>query len=68
MVNLNLISKDKFKELGFNSKSLAIIFIKSVLQTKVQKCKTVEQFAHHIRPKINNLKSLGMDINNKEKD
>ena len=66
MVNLNLISKEKFKELGFKNKSLAIVFIKSVLQTKVTKYKTVEQLAHHIKPKINNLKSLGMDINNKE--
>ena len=66
MINLNLISKDKFKELEFKSKSLAIVFIKSVIQTKVHNYKTVEQLTYHIRPKINNLKSLGMDINNKE--
>ena len=46
MVNLNLISKDKFKGLGFKSKSLAIIFIKAVLQTKVHKYKTVEQLEY----------------------
>ena len=39
MVNLNLISKDKYKELGFKGKSSAIIFTKSVLQTKVHKTK-----------------------------
>ena len=43
MVNLNLISKDKFKQMGFKNKSTAIAFIKTTLQTKVNKFKTVDQ-------------------------
>ena len=66
MVNLNLISKDKFKQMGFKNKSTAIAFIKTTLQTKVNKFKTVEQLAHHVKPKINNLINLGIDINAKE--
>ena len=66
MVNLSTISKDTYKQLGFKNKSRAIVFIKSVLQTKVTKYKTAEQLANHIKPKLNNLTSLGMDINDKE--
>ena len=66
MVNLNLISKDKFKQMGFKNKSTAIAFIKTTLQTKVTKFKTVEQLAHHIKPKINNMINLGIDINAKQ--
>ena len=66
MVNLNLISKDKFKEMRFKNKSRAIAFIKTTLQTKVTKFKTAEQLAHHIKPKINNMVKLGIDINAKE--
>ena len=66
MVNLNLISKDKFKQMGFKNKSTAIAFIKTTLQTKVNKFKTVKQLAHHVKPKINNLINLGIDVNVKE--
>ena len=66
MVNLNLISKDKFKQMGFKNKSTGIAFIKTTLQTKVTKFKTVEQLAHHVKPKINNMINLGIDINAKQ--
>ena len=65
MVNLSTISKDTYKELGFKNKSKAIAFIKGVLQTKVTKYKTAEQLTNHIKPKLSNLTSLGMDINDK---
>ena len=52
--------------MGFKNKSRAIAFIKTTLQTKVTKFKTVEQLAHHIKPKINNMVKLGIDINAKE--
>ena len=43
MVNLNLISKDKFQKMGFKNKSTGIAFIKTVLQTKVNRFNTIEQ-------------------------
>ena len=66
MVNLNLISKDKFQKMGFKNKSTAIAFIKTVLQTKVNRFNTIEQLAQHVKPKINNMTSLGIDINTKQ--
>ena len=66
MVNLNLISKDKFQKMGFKNKSTAIAFIKTVLQTKVNRFNTIEQLAQHVKPKINNMTSLGIDINAKQ--
>ena len=66
MVNLNLISKDKFQKMGFKNKSTAIAFIKTVLQTKVNRFNTIEQLAQHVKPKINNMKDLGIDINSKQ--
>ena len=65
MVNLSSISKDTYKQLGFKNKSIAISFIKGVLQTKTTKYKTEQQLANHIKPKLNNLTSLGMNINDK---
>ena len=66
MVNLNLISKDKFQKMGFKNKATGIAFIKTVLQTKVNRFNTIEQLAHHVKPKINNMKDLGIDINSKQ--
>jgi hypothetical protein len=66
MVNLNLISKDKFQKMGFKNKATGIAFIKTVLQTKVNRFNTIEQLAQHVKPKINNMKDLGIDINAKQ--
>ena len=52
--------------MGFKNKSTAITFIKTVLQTKVNKFNAIEQIEHHIKPKINNMISLGIDINVKQ--
>jgi len=65
-VNLNLISKDKFQKMGFKNKVRGIAFIKTVLQTKVNRFNTIEQLAQHVKPKINNMKDLGIDINSKQ--
>ena len=66
MVNLNLISKDKFQKMGFKNKATGIAFIKTVLQTKVNRFNTIEQLTHHVKPKINNMINLGIDINAKQ--
>ena len=66
MVNLNLISKDKFQKMGFKNKAKGIAFIKTVLQTKVNRFNTIEQLVQHVKPKINNMKDLGIDINAKQ--
>ena len=52
--------------MGFKNKSTAIAFIKTVLQTKVNRFNTIEQLAQHVKPKINNMTSLGIDINAKQ--
>jgi hypothetical protein len=52
MVNLNLISKDKFQEMGFKNKATGIAFIKTVLLTKVNRFNTIEQLAQHIKPNL----------------
>ena len=52
--------------MGFKNKATGIAFIKTVLQTKVNRFNTIEQLAHHVKPKINNMTSLGIDINVKQ--
>ena len=52
--------------MGFKNKATGIAFIKTVLQTKVNRFNTIEQLAHHVKPKINNMKDLGIDINSKQ--
>ena len=66
MVNLNLISKDKFQKMGFKNKVRGIAFIKTVLLTNVNRFNTIEQLAQHVKPKINKMKDLGIDINAKQ--
>ena len=43
--------------------ALDIAFIKTTLQTKVTKFKTVDQLTHHVEPKINNMTKVDIDIN-----
>jgi 5-methylcytosine-specific restriction protein A len=66
MVNLNLISKDKFQKMGFKNKTTGIAFIKTILQTKVNRFNTIEQLTTHVKPKINKIKDLGIDVNVKQ--
>ena len=66
MVNLNLISKDKFQKMGFKNKVRGIAFIKTVLLTNVNRFNTIEQLTQHVKPKINKMKDLGIDINAKQ--
>jgi len=56
MVNLNLISKDKFQKMGFKNKVRGIAFIKTVLLTNVNRFNTIEQLTQHVNPKINKMK------------
>ena len=66
MVNLSTIDKDVYKSLGFKNKSVGITLIKEVLKTKVTQYKTVPALVQHIKPKINNLITLGFDVNDKK--
>jgi hypothetical protein len=66
MLNLQSISKDTYKELGFKNRTRGIVFNMGVLNTKVTKYKTVQQLTNHIKSKINHISSLGIDINDKK--
>ena len=66
MVQLQKLSFDKFyKELGFKNKSKGIAFIRGILQTQSNKFKTADDLKNHLKPKLQNLKTLNIDINDK---
>ncbi len=65
MVILSKLEVKDFTELGFKNKSKGIAFISGILQTKANKYKTVDDLKNHLRPKLHNLTTLGIDINDK---
>jgi hypothetical protein len=66
MVVLSKLRTDFYKSLGFKNRTTGINFTKYVLQDTSNKYKTEEDFKQFLKPKISNLSSLGMDINDKK--
>ncbi len=61
-------TRDRFfyKSLGLKNRFVGIDFTKYVLQVTANKYKTEEDFHRFLKPKISNLSSLGIDINDKK--
>ena len=66
MVVLSKLTTDFYKSLGFKNRTTGINFTKYVLQATANKYKTEEDFKRFLKPKISNLSSLGIDINDKK--
>ena len=66
MVVLSKLTTDFYKSLGFKNRTTGINFTKYVLQATANKNKTEEDFKRFLKPKISNLSSLGIDINDKK--
>jgi hypothetical protein len=66
MVVLSKLTTDFYKSLGFKNRTTGINFTKYVLQATANKYKTEEDFKKFLKPKISNLSSLGIDINDKK--
>ncbi len=67
MVNLSKVKSNLFQSLGFNSKSSAISFIKGTSQINTKNYKTEQELKNDLKPKLSNLTSLGIDLNDKKK-
>ena len=65
MVVLTKIEPSFFKSLGFKNRTSGITFIKYVLQVIPNKYKTENDLKKYLQPKISNLESLGININDK---
>ena len=66
MVVLSKLATDFYKSLEFKNRTTGINFTKYVLQATANKYKTEEDFKRFLKPKISNLSSLGIDINDKK--
>ena len=66
MVVLSKLTTDFYKSLGFKNRTTGINFTKYVLQATANNYKTEEDFKKFLKPKISNLSSLGIDINDKK--
>ena len=66
MVVLTKLATDFYKSLGFKNRTAGINFTIYVLQVTADKYKTEEDFKRFLKPKISNLSSLGIDINDKK--
>jgi len=65
MVVLTKIEPEFFKSLGFKNRTSGVTFIKYVLQVIPNKYKTENDLKKYLQPKISNLESLGININDK---
>jgi hypothetical protein len=66
MVVLSKLTTDFYKSLGFKNRSTGIIFTKHVLQVTANKYKTEGDLKQFLKPKISNLSSLGININDQK--
>ena len=66
MVVLSKLATGFYKNLGFKNRTTGANFIKYVLQVTSNKYKTEKEFEQYLTPKISNLSSLGIDINDKK--
>jgi len=66
MLVLSKLKTDFYKSLGLKNRSTAIYFTEYVLQVTANKYKTAEDLERFLKPKILNLSSLGININDKK--
>ncbi len=66
MVVLSKLATDFYKSPWIKNRTTGINFTKYVLQATANKYKTEEDFERFLEPKISNLSSLGIDINDKK--
>ncbi len=63
---MSKLATDFYKSLGFKNRTTGINFTKYFHQATANKYKTEEDFKRFLKPKISNLSSLGININDKK--
>ena len=63
MVQITKLTKNKIKETGFNNRSIAAKFMKTVLNKKARDFKKKEELINTLKKEYNKMKNFGIDLN-----
>ena len=63
MVQISKLTKTEIKETGFNNRSIAAKFMKTVLNKKARDFKKKEELINTLKKEYNKMKNFGVDLN-----
>ncbi len=63
MVQISKLTKNEIKQTGFNNRSIAAKFMKTVLNKKARDFKKKEDLIHTLKKEYNKMKNFGIDLN-----
>ena len=63
MVQISKLTKTEIKETGFNNRSIAAKFMKTVLNKKAKDFKKKEDLINTLKKEYNKMKNFGIDLN-----
>ena len=65
MVQISKLTKNEIKQTGFNNRSIAAKFMKTVLNKKARDFKKKEDLINTLKKEYNKMKNFGIDLNEK---
>ena len=63
MVQISKLTKNEIKQTGFNNRSIAAKFMKTVLNNKARDFKKKEDLINTLKKEYNKMKNFGIDLN-----
>ena len=63
MVQISKLTKNEIKQTGFNNRSIAAKFMKTVLNKKARDFKKKEELINTLKKEYNKMKNFGIDLN-----
>jgi hypothetical protein len=67
MVQISKLTKNEIKQTGFNNRSIADKFMKTVLNKKARDFKKKEDLINTLKKEYNKMKNFGIDLNENAK-
>ena len=63
MVQISKLTKNEIKQTGFNNRSIASKFMKTVLNKKARDFKKKDDLINTLKKEYNKMKNFGIDLN-----
>ena len=65
MVQISKLTKNEIKQTGFNNRSIAVKFMKTVLNKKTRDFKKKDDLINTLKKEYTKMKNFGIDLNEK---
>ena len=65
MVQISKLTKNEIKQTGFNNRSIAVKFMKTVLNKKARDFKKKDDLINTLKKEYTKMKNFGIDLNEK---